>query len=747
MLKVTLQPSMSVIPYNNGNKDVLYHNPNDGVLVVHDRQENTISLVSTMTPDTRSENHNRPRTSSQSFTSDQFPHSSGLTKCPNCGFTWNEYPNTTSGRRGSQSSGSLFNISLPKEYLSQGFMHTDYFKLLGKIPTAEERTTKPSIRNSPLPDGIFNQGYFKRFFKKIDPFTLGSGAHAQVYKVNHVLNDINLGTYAVKRINVGDQFEFLDQVLNEVLILYELSTTAANENNLIRYNHVWLEMGELDDLSAYFLPSSLLNEKSRQTTVPYVFILQQYCDGGHLEDLINNNFTVEENLTWKQKVELERKKRRAEKMGQLDTNKLKWLTTFEIWKFFHDVANGVNYLHKNGILHRDMKPSNCLLDVKYRKFEDHVQKFSSLEEFESRVFDLPKVLVSDFGEGKFIEKRHNTALEKLTDRQGNTGTLEFTAPELWLYSNDPTLDGDSKKFFNDFTYQSDIYSLGLILCYLCIGKLPFSGIVRDENDPQEARNKILNWYSTLTFECFSEWFEEQIIQREGKVDDCMSDFKDLIYVMIKGDKTSSGGSSDSRIGSKEVLVQLNEIKWKRFIESDGIRNRTYSRESANFNDTAIREEEETLMLYKPYHTEVAIADDQNRSKQTIAQDDDDDDDDEEDVEYEKLYESDHINLTEDELEDDAAQDFIENMTTLNNEYLQLHRYTTVPFYCFELLLLEYLSYFSPSFNKSMLKIGIFISIAMDLVFADRTKIRTVMFVCTSMILSIFLAYELGHPDI
>ena len=49
MLKVTSQPSMSVIPYNNGNKDVLYHNPNDGVLVVHDRQENTISLVSTMT--------------------------------------------------------------------------------------------------------------------------------------------------------------------------------------------------------------------------------------------------------------------------------------------------------------------------------------------------------------------------------------------------------------------------------------------------------------------------------------------------------------------------------------------------------------------------------------------------------------------------------------------------------------------------------------------------------------------------
>lgn len=81
---------------------------------------------------------------------------------------------------------------------------------------------------------------------------MGTGARAQVYKVEHVFNDIALGTYAVKRISIGDKFEHLEQVLNEVLILYELSAKSAGENNLIRYNHVWLELGELEDLSSFF---------------------------------------------------------------------------------------------------------------------------------------------------------------------------------------------------------------------------------------------------------------------------------------------------------------------------------------------------------------------------------------------------------------------------------------------------------------------------------------------------------------
>ena len=60
---------MSIIPYNN-NKDVLYHNPNDGIVVVHDPRENTIKLLSTVASEARENqmgvneqgDHHRPLT-------------------------------------------------------------------------------------------------------------------------------------------------------------------------------------------------------------------------------------------------------------------------------------------------------------------------------------------------------------------------------------------------------------------------------------------------------------------------------------------------------------------------------------------------------------------------------------------------------------------------------------------------------------------------------------------------------------
>ena len=65
---------MSIIPYNN-NKDVLYHNPNDGIVVVHDPRENTIKLLSTVASEARGESNGSQRTRrpSQAFNNDQFP--------------------------------------------------------------------------------------------------------------------------------------------------------------------------------------------------------------------------------------------------------------------------------------------------------------------------------------------------------------------------------------------------------------------------------------------------------------------------------------------------------------------------------------------------------------------------------------------------------------------------------------------------------------------------------------------------
>ncbi|EGW35340.1 uncharacterized protein SPAPADRAFT_48345 [Spathaspora passalidarum NRRL Y-27907] len=731
---------MSIIPYNS-NSDILFHDPNHGILVVHDNQENSISLVSTRS--SRDKSRTRPPQPSSTFTNQQYGHYSGekSTKCPNCGFTWSEYPEDTP-RRNSRSSVTPFNFSLPDINLprdfAQGFVRNDYFKLLGQLPYVSNNTNHENTNNhvnnharSSLPEGIFNQGYFKRFFKRVEPFVLGSGAHAQVYKVDHVLNDIKLGTYAVKRISIGDKFEHLEQVLNEVLILYELSVKGANENNLIRYNHVWLELGDLEDSSSYFLPPSGVGEKVKNR-IPYVFILQQYCDGGHLEDLISKHFRREENLTWKEKIDLERMKRRLRRSSsgnkQEETKKKKWLSNFEIWKFFHDVAKGVHYLHVHGILHRDLKPSNCLLDVEYIAREDSPEEnqFLNLEEFENGVLDLPRVLVSDFGEGKFIDKKHNVVIEdQFNERRGNTGTLEFTAPELWLYSNDPILGEDNKTFFNDFTYESDIYSLGLILLYLCVGKLPFSDVIKGETDPQEIRNKIISWYDELTYELFQEWFTTNALELRDSFDDTMLDFQKLVYMMIKGE--GSGNQSTSRAISKEVLEFLENMKRERFIK--------------HYEEEEVVVSGEELMNRKSSAAGSLV----RVSSGTIMDEPVLDEDEEEDEAFEEEHKSEHLNLLEGVRELDEFEGVNLNKTEPDapTSSSSIHNVlAAIVLYGFELIVLEYISYNSAKLVNSILKVVVFFLVAIELYIENYTLLKTVLFVITSIAVSILLAYYL-----
>lgn len=631
---------MSIVPYNSSN-EIVYHDPNHGILVLHDNQDNTLQLLSTLNEGQNNKLSLVQNNDRNGTRYDSKPHNN--IKCPNCGFSWSEHSNINdpSNRRNNDTL-TEFREALKVDpadakaimkNFPEGFMHHDYFKLLGKLPyNATSKTRTPTS----LPENIFNQGYFKRFFKKVPPFTLGSGAHSQVYKVVHVLNDIKLGTYAVKRISIGDKIELLEQVLNEVLILYELSIKGANENNLIRYNHVWLELGDIQDLKTYFLSNSQKHTEYNNE-IPYVFILQQYCDGGHLEDLINKTFLRELHLSRKEQVDLERQRRRSirknsnQKLERMEPEskkeKISWLSDFEIWKFFRDVAKGVHYLHLHGILHRDLKPSNCLLDVKYEAKLVTNEISASLDDFNKKLLELPKILVSDFGEGQFIDK-HNIPEQDLSikelqkdddERRGNTGTLEFTAPELWLFSNyDPSLGSERQYFINEFTYESDIYSLGLILCWLCAGKLPFSQAINEETDPQIIRDKIIKWYFSLNAASFHEWFASTVrikITSNEFDNTSVSDFEKLIYLMIKGDDaTEPEDSRPNRILSSDVIKFLDAMKWKRFIApSDSLQEEILEEERTNYDLIPAKFHSEQEDVYDPdfiYNSDDLTSDDE-----------------------------------------------------------------------------------------------------------------------------------------
>jgi hypothetical protein len=95
---------------------------------------------------------------------------------------------------------------------SPAFMDSEYFRLLSSNATTNEEAPAPSMdnhkeeipaskgktRSGSLPTSAFNQGYFERFF--VVQSELGRGARGVVLKVTHVLDNIALGDYAVKRV-------------------------------------------------------------------------------------------------------------------------------------------------------------------------------------------------------------------------------------------------------------------------------------------------------------------------------------------------------------------------------------------------------------------------------------------------------------------------------------------------------------------------------------------------------------------
>ncbi|KAJ5788494.1 hypothetical protein N7457_003484 [Penicillium paradoxum] len=340
------------------------------------------------------------------------------------------------------------------------FINPNYFRMLNNsLPGSEASSTPPSPRHrfvqpalpvgptndtraqSPSsPQGIssaaFSPDYFKRFF--VEERVLGKGGKGVVLLVKHVLDSVSLGHYACKRVPVGDDHEWLEKVLGEVQLLQHLS-----HQNLVSYRHVWLENAKITT----FGPS-----------VPCAFILQQYCNAGDLHDYICGS--IETSTTAQQLKDRLRRKSKGEPEPRTKLAGARTLQLDEIYSFFRDITSGLRYLHASGYIHRDLKPHNCLLH---------------------ETSDGIRVLVSDFG-----EVQSQDAMRKST---GATGTLSYCAPEV-LRQEYP--DGP----FGNFTFKSDIFSLGMILYFLCFAALPYANadlINEEKEDLDQLRAEITSW--------------------------------------------------------------------------------------------------------------------------------------------------------------------------------------------------------------------------------------------------------------
>ena len=131
-----------------------------------------------------------------------------------------------------------------------------------------------------------------------------------------------------------------------------------------------------------------------------LYLTLEYCSGGSMEDFIRNN--------------------------RMPVNDIVF------GRFATQILQGLSYLHRNHVMHGDLKPGNILIDV----------------------FDVVKL--ADFGATRLL-----TDTVKGTQHRFSLGTIQYMAPEALLHSTN--------------TLKSDIWSLGCTLYHLATGRVPWEG--------------------------------------------------------------------------------------------------------------------------------------------------------------------------------------------------------------------------------------------------------------------------------
>ena len=154
-----------------------------------------------------------------------------------------------------------------------------------------------------------------------------------------------------------------------------------------------------------------------------------------------------------------------------------------ILRWMSQLAEGIQFLHANDLVHRDIKTQNVLVE------NDQIK-------------------IADFGLAKAFRRADSAA--SMTNYAYAQGTFEYMAPELF----DPPSFGLSRG--SEYTHKSDVYAFGVVLWECATRQKPYAEVehvlalaqmVPEGERPQgELRTELPGDYAKLMSQC---WHQER----------------------------------------------------------------------------------------------------------------------------------------------------------------------------------------------------------------------------------------------